>query len=258
MWEVDATIIGGWIGSVMWPFFRIGAFLMVAPIIGTRLVPARVRVILSVLISALLIPHLPEMPIIDALSLSAYVLIAQQVLIGIAMAFVLTVLLHMFVVAGQMMAMQMGLGFASMVDPTNGVSVTVLSQFHLMLVTLLFLGMNGHLAMIEVLAESFRILPVGAGFMLDTALYTLAGWASWMFAGALLMAMPAVTSLLIVNSAIGVVTRAAPQLNIMTIGFPSMLVLGLCIVWAGLGGYMPHFEVFTRESLELMANLLRS
>jgi flagellar biosynthesis protein FliR len=257
MLELESAVIGNWVGGLLWPFFRIGGFLLASPIIGTQLVPARTRIVLAALITAALAPNLAPMPQIDALSPASFVLVAQQVLIGVAMGFVLQVLWQLFVVSGQIIAMHMGLGFASMVDPSNGVTVPVVSQLHLMLVTLLFLAMNGHLAMIEVLAESFKVLPVGAGFVTNDKLWELAGWASWMFASALLMALPAVASLLIINCSMGVVTRAAPQLNIFAIGFPSMLIVGLGIIWAMLGGYLTLFDQFTRQALDMMASMVQ-
>ena len=256
MLALDAAEIGGMLGQYLWPLFRFSSFFMLAPVIGSQLVPKRIRLLISLVVTFVLAPHLPAMPAIDAVSLDAIILIIQQVLIGVAMALILQVLIQMFIMTGQMIAMQMGLGFASMVDPTNGISVTVVSQFHLMLATLLFVTMDGHLAMIEVMAESFVILPIGGGFISDNALWSMMGWISWMFAGGLLMALPAVTSLMLVNASLGVITRAAPQFNIMTVGFPFMVILGLCILWVSMGGYASHFDRFTREALDIMAVLI--
>jgi flagellar biosynthetic protein FliR len=257
MFEIDSALIGGWINSAALPFFRIGAFLLAAPIFGTQLVAARIRILLALLITLVLAPNLPAMPNVDALSVQSYVLVAQQILIGVAMGMAMQVFLQLFVVAGQLIAMHMGLGFASLVDPGNGVSVTVLSQFHLMLVTLVFLSMNGHLAMIEIMAESFYALPVGTAFISNNALFALASSGSWMFASALLMALPAVASLMVINMSLGIVTRAAPQLNIFALGFPAMLLLGLCIIYITMNGYLPLFDRFTQQALENMAALLR-
>lgn len=146
--------IGGWVASFLLPLFRIAALLMVMPVIGTQLVPVRVRMYLALAFTLVLMPVLPAMPQIDALSLQGWLWIGQEVLVGALLGFSLQLFFHAFVVAGQMIAMQMGLGFASMVDPANGISVAVLGQFLLMLVTLLFLAMNGHLVVFEVLAES--------------------------------------------------------------------------------------------------------
>ena len=256
VFEIDTALIGGWINAAMLPFFRISAMLLAAPLFGTQLVSARIRIVLALLITMVLVPNLPPVPAIDAVSLPAFTLVVQQVLIGVAMGLAMQVLLQVFVVAGQLIAMQMGLGFASMVDPANGVTVTVLSQFHLMMVTLLFVSMNGHLAMIEVLAESFYSLPIGGEFLSSNRIWELAGRGAWMFASALLISLPAVTSLLVINFALGVVTRAAPQLNIFAIGFPFMLIVGLCVIWLTVGGYLPLFDRFTREALDLMAFLV--
>lgn len=255
MIELSAAELASMLGQFLWPLFRISSFFMLAPVIGTQLVPKRIRLLMAMVMTVVLMPHLPAMPTVEALSFATTILIVQQVIIGIAMALILQMLIQMFILTGQLIAMQMGLGFASMMDPTNGISVTVVSQFHLMLATLLFVTMDGHLAMIEVLAESFQILPIGAGSISNNALWTMMSWISWMFAGGVLMALPAVTSLLIVNAALGVMTRAAPQFNIMSVGFPFMVILGLLIIGVSIGGYLPHFDRFTQEALVMMREI---
>lgn len=240
--------IGGWVASFLLPLFRIAALLMVMPVIGTQLVPVRVRMYLALAFTLVLMPVLPAMPQIDALSLQGWLWIGQEVLVGALLGFSLQLFFHAFVVAGQMIAMQMGLGFASMVDPANGISVAVLGQFLLMLVTLLFLAMNGHLVVFEVLAESFVTLPVGSGLLLDHYL-AIAGRLGWVLGAGLLLALPAITALLVVNIAFGVMTRAAPQLNIFAIGFPLTLVLGLVIVWLSMADILAQYQDLAREAL---------
>ncbi len=240
--------IGGWVASFLLPLFRIAALLMVMPVIGTQLVPVRVRMYLALAFTLVLMPVLPAMPQIDALSLQGWLWIGQEVLVGALLGFSLQLFFHAFVVAGQMIAMQMGLGFASMVDPAIGLSVAVLGQFLLMLVTLLFLAMNGHLVVFEVLAESFVTLPVGSGLLLDHYL-AIAGRLGWVLGAGLLLALPAITALLVVNIAFGVMTRAAPQLNIFAIGFPLTLVLGLVIVWLGMADILAQYQDLAREAL---------
>lgn len=256
MLSFDVQALQQWVVAFLWPLTRVSAFMMVAPVIGTQLVPPRVRLLLALLLVMLIAPQLSDLPRVDPLSPMAGVLVAQQLLIGVGLGFFLQLLLHAFVMAGQIIATKMGLGFASMNDPANGVVVTVVSQFYLMLVTLLFLGLNGHLVMIEVLVESFRTLPVGAGVGADRML-DLVEWGSWMFAAAALMALPAVTALLIINCTLGVITRASPQLNIFAIGFPLMLTLGLVILWANLGMALPQFERYSAEVLTAMRDWLR-
>ena len=251
MIEFDIAALQYWLNQFLWPLMRISAFCMVAPILGTALVPPPVRLLFSVLLTMLIAPALHDLPQPDFLSPASVVLVAQQLLIGVGLALFLQMLMQAFVTFGQIAAMQMGLGFASMNDPMNGVSVASVSQLYLMLVTLLFLAINGHLVMLDVLIESFRSLPVGADIG-SGRLQALVGWASWMFAAGLLMALPAITALLIINCSLGVITRAAPQLNIFAIGFPLMLVLGLLILWASLASMLPNFERYSHEALEAM------
>jgi flagellar biosynthetic protein FliR len=162
-----------------------------------------------------------------------------------------------FVIAGQIVAVQMGMGFASMVDPTNGVSVAVIGQFFTMLVTLLFLAMNGHLVVFEVLVESFTTLPVGSGLDL-THIWELVGRLGWVLGAGLLLVLPAITALLVVNVAFGVMTRAAPQLNIFSIGFPLTLVLGMVILWITLGDILNQYQPLAVEALQLLRSLVKA
>ena len=144
---------------------------------------------------------------------------AEQILIGVMLGFVLQLFFQVFIVSGQLLAMQMGLGFASMIDPANGVSVPVIGQFFNMLVILLFFAMNGHLVVLEILTESFVTLPIGGWLVGTNHFWEVAGKLGWVLGAGLLLVLPAITALLVVNLAFGLMTRAAPQLNIFSIGF---------------------------------------
>jgi len=252
--ELSNAQIGGWVGQFLLPLFRIAALLMSMPLIGTQLVPVRVRLYLALTIALVLVPTLPPMPVVESLSLASLLLIAEQLLIGVMFGFVLQLFFHVFIVSGQLLAMQMGLGFASMVDPANGISVPVLGQFFNMLVILLFLSVNGHLVVLEILAESFVTLPVGGGLSTNH-FWEVAGKLGWVLGAGLLLVLPAITALLVVNLAFGLMTRAAPQLNIFSIGFPLTLVLGLIIVWIGMADIFAQYQIFVSEALMMLREL---
>jgi len=255
MFELSSAQIGGWVGSFLLPFFRIAGLLMTMPIIGTQLVPMRVRLYLALAFTLVLFPSLPPAPQIDALNLATVLMIAKEILVGVMLGFVLQLFFHAFVVGGQILATQMGFGFASMVDPTNGVSVAVIGQFFTMLVTLLFLAMNGHLVVFEIMAESFVTLPVGTG--LSTNHYwNVATGLGWVLAAGLLLVLPAITALLVVNIAFGVMTRAAPQLNIFSIGFPLTLVMGFVLIWISLSDFLSHYQLMVTDCLQLLRELV--
>ena len=248
--------ITAWIGSFMWPFFRIGAMLMVAPVTSANYVPVRVRLIMAFAITLLVAPLLPEPPLVTPFSWPGIAIIMQQILIGAAMGFVLMMVFAAIVTGGQMIAMQMGLGFASMVDPQNGAQVPVVSQLFVIMTTLLFLAMDGHLILIAMVVESFRLLPVGPVGLDRDSFHALAHWGTQMFAASLWLALPAVVSLLLVNISFGVMARAAPQLNIFAIGFPVTIMMGFVVIYYTLANVAPQFAFVMESGFELINRLL--
>jgi len=256
MLELTDAQIGTWVATFLLPLFRVAAVLMTMPIFGTRMLPARVRLYAAVAITVVIVPGLPPLPEFDPLSLRGLLLCAEQIIVGTLLGLSLQLLFQVFVLAGQIVAIQMGMAFASMVDPANGVNVAVISQFMSMLVSVLFLLMNGHLVVFEVLTESFTTLPVGNALMVNH-FWEMAGRLSWVFGAGLLLILPAIASLLVVNLAFGVMTRAAPQLNIFSIGFPLTLVMGMLIFWIGLADILSHYQALASEALQWLRELAR-
>jgi flagellar biosynthetic protein FliR len=144
-----------------------------------------------------------------------------------------------------------------MMDPQNGVQVPVLSQFYLILATLLFLVLNGHLVLIELLANSFHTFPVAMDGISRNNLEQLLAWGSRMFTGGLLMALPVMAALLLVNLGMGVIGRAAPQLNIFAVGFPVAILVGFVLIWVTLPDVMGNFAELLEEGLSLIQQVLR-
>lgn len=254
MLEISDTMITQWIGQFLWPFFRISAFMMAAPVFGANFVTGRIRLILGFLIAFILAPMLPAMPAVDSLSFEVVLITLQQLIIGVLLGFSVQILFQIFVVSGQIIAMNMGLGFASMVDPSNGISVAVVSQIYLFMITLLFVVTNGHLVMLEVLVNSFTTIPVGESLPVDN-IWRLVNWGSWMFTSALLLALPMVTALLIVNITFGIMTRAAPQLNIFALGFPLSLLMGLIAIWMSVSDFIPKYDDLSKTVFMMMRDL---
>ena len=240
------------LSTLLWPFMRISAMFAAAPIFSARSVPVRIRILLSFFIAFILMPVIPEPPVVDLISGEALFISISQVLIGFAMGFILQMVFAAFVIAGQSIATAMGLGFASMIDPQNGVQVPVISQAFLIMATLIFLSLNGHLVFIEVLAESFHNMPIGLFSPSKDALWQLVIWGGDMFAGGMLIALPAVAALLLVNLAFGVTSRAAPQLNIFAVGFPIMIMIGLSFLILTLPTITSHLSRLLSQALELI------
>jgi flagellar biosynthesis protein FliR len=229
-----------WVAQGFFPFARIGACLMVAPVFGARFVPARTRIILAVALTALVVPLIPA-PAIAPFSPQGFVAVFQQLLIGVAFGFALQVVFDALALAGQLLANSMGLSFAFNVDPLRGSSTPALGQLYVILATLTFLALGGHLALIEMLVASLYTLPVGVTGLGQEGLWALILWGGTLFSGAISIALPGVTALLIVNLAFGVVSRAAPSLNLFAVGFPVSLVVGLLVVLAGIAPLQTSF-----------------
>jgi flagellar biosynthetic protein FliR len=248
--------IEAWMAAYLWPLLRIGACLMVAPVFGARFVPGRYRIVLAGAVTLIVAPLLPAMPDVSPLSPQGIVITVQQLIIGVSIGFVLQIVFDALAMGGQLLANTMGLSFAFNVDPLRGTSAPVLGQFYTLLATLTFLALNGHVAIVQGLVDGFRTLPVGTTGLGAQGYWQIVSWGSQLFRGALMVALPGLTALLIVNLAFGVVSRAAPSLNLFAIGFPVTLVGGLLIVLAGLPAVQDGFVSLMRESLAFASSLM--
>ncbi|MEP7311696.1 MAG: flagellar biosynthetic protein FliR [Pseudomonadota bacterium] len=258
MINITTGQIEAWVALYLWPFVRIGACVMVAPVFGAAFVPARMRIVLAAAITLLVAPLLPPQPLVTPLSAAGLLVTVQQMIIGVAIGFVLQVVFDSLAMGGQLLANSMGLSFAFNVDPLRGASTPVLGQLYMLLVTLTFLALNGHLTVLEILVDGFRTLPVGQDGLGADGLWQIGLWGGQIFRGSLVVALPGLTALLIVNLAFGVVSRAAPTLNLFAIGFPVTLVCGLVIVLLGLPSVQTSFIGLMRESFVLLADLMRT
>ncbi len=248
--------ITAWIGAFLWPFFRIAAMFMSAAVFGVRALPVRLRLMLALAVALVLAPLAGPMPAVDPMSVEGLIITAQQILIGIAMGIVLRLVFAALEIAGEMIGSLMGLGFAALIDPQNGVQVPAVSQLYILLATLMFLALNGHLLWIEAVAESFRLIPVGTAGMAPEGAWLLVGFASQMFGWAVRMALPVVAALLVVNLAFGVLARTSPQLNVFSVGFPAALLVGLALLLFTLPSVLLKVGPMTADGLDQVGRML--
>jgi len=214
----------------LWPFLRIGGFVLAAPVLGTRALPVRARVILVLAITSVLAPVVTPAIAIDPMSATGLLTVVQQVIIGATIGMVLRLIFMVFEFAGQFVAQQTGLGFAAMVDPTSGSQVPVLAHLYVILASLIFFVSDAHLVLIKLLGDSFTLLPIGPLGLTSAGADIIVEWSATLFVSALLLSLPVVIALLAINLAFGVMSRSAPQLNIITIGFPVTILAGIVVV----------------------------
>jgi flagellar biosynthetic protein FliR len=215
--------------ALLWPMLRISAFLAFASIFSIRAVSLRIRISIAMVLTIFLSMQL-DIPKIDPVTAEGVKEIFNQLFIGLAMAMVMQLATAAIVLAGQAVSGSMGLSMATMVDPTMG-SVPVMSQFFNILGTLVFLSIGGHLIVFGVLLESFTLFPMCKVLMTQVLLGKMTAWGAMMFVAALLISLPVVITLLFVNIGVGFITRAAPSLNIFSVGFPAILLAGFVVMW---------------------------
>ncbi|HEY7987289.1 MAG TPA: flagellar biosynthetic protein FliR [Methylophilaceae bacterium] len=254
MFNVSSAQMYAWIAEFFWPFFRILALIMSAPLFGATGVSASTKIGIAIVLTIIIAPILPAMPDIQPASAQGMLIMAQQLLIGFALGFAIRLVFTAMEMAGHIAGLQMGLGFASFFDPQNSTQVPLMGQFIGVMTMLLFVTLNGHLMMIATLVESFHTLPIGSS-MAGQSLYALVDTGKNVFSWGVQMSLPVIAALTLVNVGLGVLTRAAPQLNIFAVGFPLTLGAGFLILAISVPYFLPLFNGMMEESIDTMLRL---
>ena len=256
MLELTDTQIGLLLSTYLWPLFRITGFLLADPLFGTKQVPRRIKTVLAISLTVLIAPLLPPMPAVPVVSGEGVFIIVQQLLIGAAMGFTMRLAITAVELSGAIIAMQMGLGFAMQFDPGSGAQVSSVSRLLTLFTYLILLAINGHHVRLGTLVESFTLLPVSLAPLPAMSLKMLAGWGGTMLALGLWLSLPLVAALLIVNLSVGVMTRAAPQFNIFSFGFPMTLTIGFVVLYLSIPLLGTALEQVYLQAFVLMRQLL--
>ncbi|MCT2529360.1 flagellar biosynthetic protein FliR [SAR92 clade bacterium H921] len=239
---------------LLWPMIRISAFLLSAPFFSLRAVSVRIRVLLAAVLTWMIYP-LIDWPSIDPISAIGLREVFTQVFIGILMGLILQVVNAALVVGGQAISASMGLAMANMVDPNMG-NVPVISQFLIICSTLIFLGLGGHVLVITLLLETFNLLPIGEMINIQPLIALVIEWSSMIFLGAVLIGLPIMVSLLFINIGLGVITRAAPALNIFAVGFPAMILAGIILLSMSMSSIGFRIQWLWRQAFDIVTQAM--
>lgn len=253
MISVTSDQLNTWLALFFWPLVRILAWLSVDPMLGNRSAPVSVRVSFAFVLTLAVAPVLPEMPKLPLLSAEGILLLAQQILIGLSLGFILRLVFAAVEFSGQFMGLQMGLSFATLFDPVNGAQTPVLAQFMVLLTILILFASNGHHLVVAAVVESFHLVPVSAEPLSSRGLYSVLHWSASIFSVGLQIALPVTAALLASNLAIGMMTRAAPQLNIFAVGFPLTLTAGFFVLYMAIGYFPSLIGRVWGDALSVMA-----
>ncbi|MBN1846407.1 MAG: flagellar biosynthetic protein FliR [Sedimentisphaerales bacterium] len=222
--------------------FRVAGLLVLAPVLGSARIPPTIRVLLAVILSAAIYPMVPAAAVVPASLAPLAMAIGSEMLIGITMGFCLYLMLTGVQIGADLVGYQMGLGMAHLVDPNTELDSTVLSEFYLLVATLIYVLMNGHIALVRSLADTFRTVPLMGGSIgldvLDAMITVLTN----AFVLGVRVAGPALTAIFLATLALGFISRTMPQLNILAAGFPIRITLGICLIVVSFGGIGILFE----------------
>lgn len=257
MLTISDAQINALVSLFIWPFTRIVGLFLADPFYSNRAIPRRFRAGFALMLTVLLVPVLPPAPAVPVVSAAGFAIVVQQLLIGLAMGFVMRLALGAVEMAGMIISGQMGLGFAMTFDPQHAAQVPTMSSLLTVFVMLLFMAFDGPQVMINTLLESFRILPIGQSLP-AASLLALVKWGGHIVAWGIWLSLPVVAALLVTNLAIGVMTRAAPQFNIFSFGFPLTLLTGFIALYIALPLLTPAIEQIYQQSFEFILSMLKA
>jgi flagellar biosynthetic protein FliR len=253
--SINSIQLQAWLSMFFWPFFRILALVAASPLFSAKGVPTVTRIGFALALTIIVAPVIGPMPNVNPASAYGLFILAQQLMIGFAMGLAMQVVFSAVEMAGQVMGLQMGLGFATFFDPQNSTQVPVVGQFLGLIEMLFFLAINGHLMVISALVESFHIFPIDLHPIAGEGWRTLVLWGGEVFRSGVLMSLPVVAVLMMANVALAVLTRAAPQLNIFAVGFPLTLAVGFVVIAVSLNYFLPLFNQLFETGVQVMLRI---
>lgn len=247
--------LNAWIAAFLWPLTRILGLIATAPLYGNVSVPINIKIVLGGLLTLIVAPTVPGLPSMDPMSFAGLLILMQQLVIGLAMGFAMRIAFAAVEMAGEICGMTMGLGFASFFDPQSEGHSSAIAQFLSLLTLMIYLSTNLHLVMLSTLADSFQSMPITASPMGIGSFHHLAAWGGRIFSAGLQLSLPVVAALLITNVALGILTRAAPQLNLFAIGFPVTIGVGFLMIMLTLPYLATPLVRLLHDAIEAIAQM---
>ena len=242
------------LSAMLFAMLRTGGAFVTAPIFAHLAIPVQLRILVAAAIAVAVVTTRP-LPAIDLTTAAGLIAAASEVTVGLALGFVLQLAFAAPMVAGEQIAAGAGLGFAAFSDPQSGITSPAIGQFLSLLLTLLFLAFDGHLRFLEIVVRSYAALPPGAALPAATQWRDLARFGGFVFEGGFLIALPIAMALLCVNLSLGVLTRAAPQMNIFAVGLPVTVLAAMAMLALAFPALVELMTEIAGRSLDVVAKL---
>ncbi|MBI1402563.1 MAG: flagellar biosynthetic protein FliR [Porphyrobacter sp.] len=242
--------------QVLFLSLRCGAALLAAPMIGGMAVPAPLRILLSLVLGFFVASWVPIAPAPQMLSFAAVLAVLHEVLVGLALGFVLQLAFAVPLIAAEQIAGTMGLAIATSIDPASGAQSGALGTFFGLVLSLLFYATGAQLLWFDLLIESYRLLPAGASGFGSWRAESVGLFFGYGLATAAAIALPVVLVLLLVQVVTGLVARSAPSLNLFALGLPAGVLAGIAALIVTLPVMVGQFEGVIAAALEQSRTLI--
>jgi len=240
---------------------RVASVVGALPFIGGDIVPAKVKIFLSAIIAVAMTPLVYSISAVVPLTLAGMaVAVLREVAIGISIGFVVNLIFVALQLGGQVLGQVMGLGLANVINPFSEARVSIIGQFYLFFGILVFMGLRGHHILIEGLAHSFAVVPIGQAVVTTGVPDLIVQLLADAFIMAMKVAAPGLVALFVVMLSMGFIARTVPQMNILVVGFPISITIGLVLVALSIGGIAHLIENYTlsiETSIDDLIELMR-
>jgi flagellar biosynthetic protein FliR len=232
---------------------RASGLFLIAPLLSNRMFPSQVKIGMVVLMGIILVPTLQQTSIPAVMSLSSLLTVAaKELLVGLSIGFVFSLLITGVQAAGDVVSYQIGFSMAQTIDPTSGTEITILGQFWVLLASVLFLALNGHHLIISAFKDSYDVIPAAQVSFNATAVDLIVTYSAYVFVIGLKIAAPVVVTLLLTDVAMGTLSRLMPTMNVFILGFGVKTGVGLAVTALSL----PVFAYVLEKSTTMLNNEL--
>lgn len=241
---------------------RMTGLFILAPMFAHASIPAQVKAWFAFAVTLVVYPMVSQTPMSAPGEVAEFAwVIARELFVGLVLGYVALLVFAAAQYAGELIDTQIGFGMANLVDPSFGAQVTVVGQFHFLAATMVYLAVNGHHFLMGALVRSYDVVPMGQAGLSPDLFDLIVLRFGELFKIAVRMALPAVVCLLITEMSLGIVARAVPQMNVLMVGFPLKICVGLAVLVLAMPGFVGYVRVVLgrlQEAIVLIIGAMRS
>lgn len=222
---------------------RVGAMIFVAPIFGGSTVPTQTKILFSLMLSLILLPMVPVISQAGPIDIGPLAWLGvNELLVGLVMGVAMVFIFAAVQYAGQIVDFQMGFAIVNLIDPTQDVQIPVMGFFHFLIAILIFLAMDAHHWVIRALVDSFDIVPIMTAGFSGLVIGGVSKAFGELFVIAMRIAAPAIAVLMLYNVSLGIIAKTVPQINLLIVGFPIRIALGMIVVGLSMTFFYPYLS----------------